>query len=66
MAPAAYMLRARLEESCILLRSGAMTMNQIAAQLCFSSPQHFSAAFKRQYGMPPSVYAKQAVQPCVS
>ncbi len=57
VSPAAYVLHARLEESCYLLRSGSMAMGQIAAQLCFSSPQHFSSAFKRQYGMTPSAYA---------
>ena len=59
IAPGAYMLRARLAESCLLLQNGAGTMRQIADQLCFSSPQHFTAAFKRQYGMSPSKYIKK-------
>ncbi len=63
IAPGAYMLRARLAESCLLLHSGVMTVGQIAAQLCFSSPQHFSAAFKRQYGMTPSAYGRRASAP---
>ena len=58
IAPGAYMLRARLAESCLLLQNGTGTMSQIAEQLCFSSPQHFTAAFKRQYGMSPSAYVK--------
>ena len=58
IAPGAYMLRARLAESCLLLQNGAGTMSQIADQLCFSSPQHFTAAFRRQYGVTPSAYIK--------
>lgn len=58
IAPGAYMLRARLAESCLLLQNGTDTMSQIADQLCFSSPQHFSTAFRRQYGMSPSTYLK--------
>ena len=58
ISPGAYMLRTRLAESCLLLQSGAGSMGQIASTLCFSSPQHFSAAFKRQYGMTPSTYVK--------
>jgi AraC-like DNA-binding protein len=57
-SPGAYMLRARLEESRQMIRSGAGSMAQIARQLHFSSAPHFSAAFKRQYGMTPTVYAK--------
>lgn len=59
IAPGAYMLRARLAESCLLLRNGTGTVSQIADQLCFSSPQHFSSAFKQQYGMSPSMYIKK-------
>lgn len=59
ISPGAYMLRARLAESCLLLQSGAGSMSQIASLLCFSSPQHFSAAFKRQYGVAPSAYIKE-------
>ena len=58
IAPGAYMLRARLAESCLLLQNGTGTMGQIADQLCFSSPQHFTAAFRRQYGVTPSAYTK--------
>lgn len=59
IAPGAYILRTRLAESCLLLRNGTGNMCQIASLLCFSSPQHFSAAFKRQYGMTPSAYIRK-------
>lgn len=59
IAPGAYILRTRLAESCLLLQNGVGSMSQIASQLCFSSPQHFSAAFKRQYGMTPSAYVRE-------
>ena len=57
-SPGAYMLRARLEESRNMIRSGAGNMAEIAEQLHFSSAPHFSAAFRRQYGMTPTAYAK--------
>lgn len=57
-APGAYMLRVRLERSRQMIRSGAGSMAQIAQALCFSSAQHFSTAFKRQYGVSPKAYAK--------
>ena len=57
-APGAYMLRVRLERSRQMIRSGAGSMAQIAQALCFSSAQHFSTAFKRQYGVSPKEYAK--------
>lgn len=59
ISPGAYMLRTRLEESCQLIRSGVGNMAEIARQLHFSSAPHFSAAFKRQYGITPTAYAKR-------
>ena len=59
IAPGAYILRTRLAESCLLLQNGADSIGQIASLLRFSSPQHFSAAFKRQYGMTPSAYVRE-------
>ena len=58
ISPAAYALRVRLEESKTLIRIGEANMTQIANTLGFSSPQHFSTAFKRLYGISPSDYAK--------
>ena len=51
-------MRTKLEESRGLICSGAGTISQIAQTLRFSSVQHFSAAFRRRYGIPPSVYAR--------
>ena len=58
ISPGAYIMRTKLEESRGLICSGAGTISQIAQTLRFSSVQHFSAAFRRRYGIPPSVYAR--------
>lgn len=58
ISPAAYMLQTRLEESRQLICNGTGNMAQIASTLCFSSAQHYSTAFKRQYGFTPKAYAK--------
>lgn len=57
-SPGAYMIRVRLEESRQLIRSGVGNMAEIARELHFSSAPHFSAAFKHQYGLTPTAYAK--------
>lgn len=57
-APGTYMLRVRLERSRQMIRNAEGNMSQIAQKLCFSSAQHFSTAFRRQYGVSPREYAK--------
>jgi len=58
ISPGAYILRARLEESRLLIKCGYGNMAEIASRLHFSSPPHFSSAFRRLYGMTPTAYAK--------
>lgn len=62
-SPGAYILRIRLEQGCHMLRNGVGTVSQIAKDLHFSSPQHFSTAFKKQYGVTPRAYAKGQTKP---
>ena len=58
ISPAAYVLQVKLEESKHMISNGEWNMTQISSILCFSSPQHFSCAFKRKYGVSPREYAK--------
>lgn len=58
ISPGAYIQQVRLEQAAHMLRRGSGTVRQIADELHFSSPQHFSTAFKKQYGITPCMYAK--------
>src|SRR5687768_10035222 len=49
-----HLAEARLEQSIRALQEGNKNIADIAFQLGYSSVQHFSAAFKKRYGVPPS------------
>ncbi len=54
MSPKAFHNRLRLKLAEELLASGECNVEQAADRLGFSSPFHFSSAFKRCFGIPPS------------
>lgn len=54
MPPKTFHNRLRLKLAEELLASGECNVEQAANRLGFSSPFHFSAAFKRCFGIPPS------------
>ena len=54
VSPKVFYDRTRLSFAEELLKLGTRNVSEIAAQLGFSSPFHFSKAFKRQYGLPPA------------
>jgi AraC-like DNA-binding protein len=54
--PKAYYDALRLDLAAEMLRMGQASVTQIAEQLGFSSPFHFSKAFKARHGAPPSRY----------
>ena len=56
--PSDYIRREKLEESKRLIKRGEMSFSQIADQLKFSSVCHFSALFKKWYGVTPSEFAR--------
>jgi AraC-like DNA-binding protein len=60
MTPLAYMLRRRLDLARQLLLSTDMTVKQIAHQSGFDSQFYLSRVFKREYGISPSEFRKQA------
>lgn len=53
MPPAEYVIRKRMDAATEMLKSGKENVTQIAYKLCFSSSQHFSAAYKRFTGKSP-------------
>ena len=52
----AYIRREKLRRAAHLLRYGTQPIGEIAAVLAFSSQSHFTAAFRREFGMPPQQY----------
>lgn len=54
--PKAYAENLRLARAVVWLRAGGMKQAEIAARLGYSSPFHFSRAFRRRYGTPPSAH----------
>lgn len=56
VAPRQYLLRLRLERAQRLVGATPFTLEAIAEQLGFSSAFHLSAAFKKHFGVSPSVW----------
>lgn len=53
-----YAMIVRVEKAKELLIYKSLTISEIAYDLAFNSPQHFSTQFKRETGMTPSEYIK--------
>lgn len=51
-------LEARMSAACTLLEDNSRSISSIAQALRYSSPEQFSAAFKRQYQETPTEYRK--------
>jgi AraC-like DNA-binding protein len=51
-----YLHNCRMERSRQLLEAGEMTVTEAAQAVGFVSRGHFAAAFKRRFGVNPSVY----------
>ncbi len=56
-SPKRYFDRLRLEKAAELLRQNRYSIGEIADLLGYSSPFHFSRAFRELFGVPPSTYA---------
>ncbi len=56
--PADYVRSIRLETALQLLQQKEFNVSEIAYETGFSSPAHFSRAFKKVYGKPPSEVSK--------
>lgn len=56
--PQEYLMRLKLNKAAILLFSGGQSIQEIARQVGFDDPYHFSRSFKKLYGRSPSQYRK--------
>lgn len=56
----AYIMRCKLEEAKSLLTHSEKSLAEISSYLCFSSQSYFQNVFKKQYGVTPLQYRKQA------
>ena len=52
----AYRAKLRLRASLELLEAGAVDLSALAGDLGYSSHSHFSAAFRREFGVTPSAF----------
>ncbi len=57
-SPYQYVLKLRAEEAKRLLRSGKASISEIALAIGFSTPSHFSTAFRKATGLSPSEFRK--------
>ena len=55
-------LRQRIVEAEHLLRTGDLPLKEIAYRIGFSSPAHFSTAFRQATGILPSAYRRKGLQ----
>lgn len=58
-SPGDYIQRLRLEKTAFKLQTTQSTLEQIAEETGYQSPQALSKAFKKRYGISPSVYRKR-------
>jgi signal transduction histidine kinase/DNA-binding response OmpR family regulator/streptogramin lyase len=58
-SPIEYIRSYRLQKSRSLLLKSQMTIAEVAYQVGFSNPKHFSKYFKEEFGVLPSVFAFQ-------
>jgi len=54
VAPVVYLRRRRLEEAMQLLESGRYAVTEVATRVGYENPSAFAAAFRDQFGTPPS------------
>ena len=58
LTPEKWLIRKRLEVAYQMMKEGGKRISDVYAEVGFKNPSHFSTAFKRQYGVPPTaVYA---------
>ena len=51
-----YLHNYRMEKSHLLLRSGTMNVTEVAQTVGYTNLSHFAAAFRKKYGVNPSVF----------
>lgn len=59
VSPHQYFIRFRLQQAAQLLRSGALTVLEVATRVGYRSESSFSRVFTREMGTPPATYRKE-------
>ena len=59
-SPMAYVTRWRLQLGARALTSGDRSVAQVAADVGYESESSFNRAFKREYGVPPAKFRRDA------
>lgn len=59
LSPNRFIQRVRLERGAELLRSGTLTVTEIAYQIGYDSPSYFAKVFQEHFGYPPSKWRDQ-------
>ena len=59
MSPNDYLRKCRMERAAELLRTTALPVADVCAQVGMPDAQYFSRVFKSYFGMPPSAYREQ-------
>jgi AraC-like DNA-binding protein len=54
-----YLTACRMQRACELLKDDGLTLSQIGAEVGYSERTHFTRAFTRHFGMPPSRYRRR-------
>ena len=54
LTPGKWLIRKRLEVAYSLMKEGGRKVADVYAEVGFKNPSHFSTAFKKQYGIPPT------------
>ncbi|MCF0168129.1 MAG: response regulator, partial [Bacteroidales bacterium] len=58
-SPATFFKTYKLNRAVELIREGHYNVSEIAYMTGFSTHAHFTTSFKKQFGVPPSVYAQE-------
>lgn len=58
-SPHEYLQKYRVSEACTLLRSGELTVAQVAGSVGFNDPLYFSRVFRRMKGYTPTAYQRK-------
>ncbi len=53
----------RMQEAALLLRTSGLRVNEVAREVGFADPLHFSRVFTSIHGIPPSRYANDQLRP---
>ena len=60
LSPHDFLQKYRINEACSLLRSGRLTVTEVAASVGFGDPLYFSRAFKRLKSLTPTDYIRRS------